>query len=86
MVSCVTMPSGAPPAPDGEQAASAEASAQLDRLSRPMNIAASVCPRCRAELDGGPVLFHCSTCGRAVYAADLDLETSARPLVPVVTA
>ncbi|MFC3981397.1 hypothetical protein [Streptosporangium jomthongense] len=43
------------------------------------------CPRCGAQLDGGPVLFHCSACGRAVYAADLDLEVTARPLVPVVT-
>ncbi|MEV0197381.1 hypothetical protein [Nonomuraea sp. NPDC050691] len=32
------------------------------------------CPRCRTVLDGGPVLFHCATCRRAVYAADLDNE------------
>lgn len=32
------------------------------------------CPRCATCLDGGPVLFHCATCRRAVYAADLDNE------------
>ncbi|GAA3194530.1 hypothetical protein [Nonomuraea roseoviolacea] len=32
------------------------------------------CPRCATVLDGGPVLFHCQSCKRAVYAADLDNE------------
>ncbi|MFC4588631.1 hypothetical protein [Sphaerisporangium corydalis] len=36
--------------------------------------AAKPCPRCHAPLDGGPVLFHCAPCRRAVYAADLDSE------------
>lgn len=44
------------------------------------------CPHCQALLDGGPVLFHCSSCGRTIYAADLNLEISGtRRLVPVVT-
>ncbi|GAA3158457.1 hypothetical protein GCM10010466_56500 [Planomonospora alba] len=38
---------------------------------------ATACPRCRTRLDGGPVLFHCTPCGRAVYAADLPTETTA---------
>ncbi|MBG0814170.1 hypothetical protein [Planomonospora sp. ID82291] len=39
-------------------------------------IPAKACPRCRTRLDGGPVLFHCITCRRAVYAADLPTETT----------
>lgn len=34
------------------------------------------CPRCRAALDGGPVLFYCAPCRRAVYAADIPTETT----------
>jgi DNA-directed RNA polymerase subunit RPC12/RpoP len=32
------------------------------------------CPSCGTALDGGPVLYRCATCARAVYAADLDVE------------
>jgi hypothetical protein len=32
------------------------------------------CPSCAAVLDGGPVLFRCATCVKAVHAADLDME------------
>ncbi|GAA0383830.1 hypothetical protein GCM10009530_38360 [Microbispora corallina] len=32
------------------------------------------CPRCRTELDEGPILYRCARCERAVYAADLDLD------------
>ncbi|WP_202638394.1 hypothetical protein [Bailinhaonella thermotolerans] len=32
------------------------------------------CPHCRGSLDAGPVVYHCSGCSRAVYAADLDFE------------
>ena len=32
------------------------------------------CPRCKQALDGGPVLYYCASCRRAVWAADLDLE------------
>ena len=32
------------------------------------------CPRCGAPLDGGPVLYRCETCHRAVAAADVDTE------------
>ena len=32
------------------------------------------CPSCGAALDGGPVLFRCASCARAVHAADLDVE------------
>ncbi len=31
----------------------------------------AMCPRCRVPLDGGPVLYWCSACGRGTYAADL---------------
>ena len=43
--------------------------------TRPARLApAKGCPRCRTALDGGPVLFHCATCNRSVYAADLTTE------------
>jgi hypothetical protein len=32
------------------------------------------CPSCGTALDGGPVLFRCATCAKAVHAADLDME------------
>lgn len=32
------------------------------------------CPRCGASLDEGPVLYRCSSCRRAVPAADVDTE------------
>jgi len=32
------------------------------------------CPSCGTALDGGPVLFRCASCARAVHAADLDVE------------
>jgi hypothetical protein len=32
------------------------------------------CPACGTALDGGPVLFRCARCVRAIYAADLDTE------------
>jgi hypothetical protein len=32
------------------------------------------CPRCRTELDEGPVLYRCAGCRRAVYAADVDFD------------
>ncbi len=32
------------------------------------------CPRCRTELDEGPILYRCAHCERAVYAADLDVD------------
>ncbi|HEX4812894.1 MAG TPA: hypothetical protein VFV66_09100 [Nonomuraea sp.] len=35
------------------------------------------CPRCKAQLDGGPVQFYCTPCRRAVFAGDLDHETHA---------
>ncbi|MFD8534311.1 hypothetical protein ACFV0L_43575 [Streptosporangium canum] len=35
------------------------------------------CPDCSTRLDGGPVLYRCPTCQRAVYAADLDVEVTA---------
>ena len=38
------------------------------------------CPSCGTALDGGPVLFRCIGCVRAVYAADLDMEY--RPTFP----
>jgi tRNA(Ile2) C34 agmatinyltransferase TiaS len=42
------------------------------------------CPRCRTELDEGPVLYRCSRCCRAVYAAELDHEiTVSRALRPL---
>lgn len=36
------------------------------------------CPRCRTELDEGPVLYRCSRCQRAVYAAELDFDYTPR--------
>jgi hypothetical protein len=32
------------------------------------------CPACWTALDGGPVLFHCPSCEKAVYAADVSNE------------
>ena len=32
------------------------------------------CPSCGTPLDGGPVLFRCQACRRAVPAADVDAE------------
>lgn len=32
------------------------------------------CPSCAAVLDGGPVAYHCTPCGRGVMAADLDTD------------
>lgn len=32
------------------------------------------CPSCHQPLAGGPVLYYCASCRRAVWAADLDLE------------
>ncbi|WP_205314776.1 hypothetical protein [Nonomuraea lactucae] len=32
------------------------------------------CPRCHHELDEGPIVYRCSHCRRAVYAADLENE------------
>lgn len=40
----------------------------------------SRCPRCSTALDGGPVVYRCGHCQRAVYAADLDNEFHPRPL------
>lgn len=37
------------------------------------------CPRCRTSLDGGPVVYRCAHCLRAVWAAELDIEYHARP-------
>ena len=34
----------------------------------------SRCPCCGTVLDGGPVLFRCAPCARAVHAADLDVD------------
>ncbi len=31
------------------------------------------CSGCRNPLDGGPVLYRCQTCRRAVSAADVDI-------------
>ncbi|WP_034516181.1 hypothetical protein [Actinomadura rifamycini] len=42
------------------------------------------CPSCRTLLDGGPVLFRCPCCQRAVQAADVPSEVPARR--PAVTA
>lgn len=39
------------------------------------------CPRCATALDEGPVIYRCSTCRRAVPAADLNLEYVPRTLV-----
>lgn len=33
-----------------------------------------LCPRCRTELDEGPIMYRCSCCRRAVFAADVDVE------------
>ena len=38
------------------------------------------CPRCRTVLDGGPVVYRCGSCQRAVWAADLDVEYHPRTL------
>ncbi|MET9243870.1 hypothetical protein [Nonomuraea sp. NPDC003709] len=35
------------------------------------------CPRCTAQLDGGPVQFYCALCRRAVFAADINNEMHA---------
>jgi len=35
---------------------------------------AATCPTCGQALDGGPVLYYCASCRRAVWAADLDIE------------
>jgi hypothetical protein len=32
------------------------------------------CPGCGTPLDGGPVLYRCQACRRAVPAADVDVE------------
>ncbi len=32
------------------------------------------CPRCAAVLDGGPVAYRCTPCGRGVMAADIDTD------------
>lgn len=32
------------------------------------------CPRCHHELDEGPIIYRCSSCRRAVYAADVENE------------
>ena len=32
------------------------------------------CPGCGTTLDGGPVLYRCQACRRAVPAADIDIE------------
>ena len=40
------------------------------------------CPGCGTPLDGGPVLYRCQACRRAVSAADVDIEYRA----PVMTA
>jgi hypothetical protein len=32
------------------------------------------CPDCRAALDGGPIRYHCWSCARAWYAADVETE------------
>ncbi|WP_169985646.1 MULTISPECIES: hypothetical protein [unclassified Microbispora] len=37
------------------------------------------CPRCRTELDEGPILYRCAHCERAVYAADLDVDYAPVP-------
>lgn len=39
------------------------------------------CPQCRTELDEGPIIYRCSQCRRAVYAADLENEFVPRQLV-----
>ncbi|MBB2909155.1 hypothetical protein FHS43_000401 [Streptosporangium becharense] len=44
--------------------------------------ARTCCPRCRTALDGGPVLFYCTSCRRAVYAADLSAEVATAPRRP----
>lgn len=47
-------------------------------IARPVRLGpVKGCPRCRTALDGGPVLFRCANCQRAVYAADLDNEVPA---------
>lgn len=33
-----------------------------------------LCPACSVVLDGGPVVFICSGCGRGVMAADVSAE------------
>ena len=40
------------------------------------------CPRCTTALDEGPIIYRCSTCRRAVYAADLNLEYVPRTHAP----
>ncbi|GAA0933942.1 hypothetical protein [Nonomuraea longicatena] len=39
------------------------------------------CPRCETELDEGPIMYRCSQCRRAVYAADLENEYVSGPVV-----
>ena len=38
------------------------------------------CPGCGTPLDGGPVLYRCQACHRAVLAADVDIEYHAPAL------
>jgi hypothetical protein len=40
------------------------------------------CPDCRGPLDGGPVRYHCWSCARACYAADLDHEIRRTAVTP----
>jgi len=37
----------------------------------------AICPRCSTPLDGGPVLYRCENCQRAVPAASLRTERPA---------
>lgn len=46
----------------------------------------AACPRCRTQLDEGPVVYRCSRCRRAVQAADLDVEYHAPARRAEVTA
>jgi hypothetical protein len=70
---------------DGAQATPNDTTSapELQPITRPYPLGRSVgarcCPTCSAVLDGGPVLFWCSTCQASVHAADLSRETC-RPL------
>jgi hypothetical protein len=58
----------------------AESAAPAARHARPrMSARAACCPRCRAGLDGGPVVFWCPACRSGVQAADLDRSFHPRP-------